>query len=893
MTVAASDSNLKKPFFMVIGTQETASDRATDYVVSTDPSESSPWSIISLPENATRVLKVVPITQRIPFNACVASLYQQVVSGESPPPDVGTAVSCLSLEKSLNIAVVLDKIGGGRDVSTTVTAKGLSDLYVAGVNGIGYYSSQIMDRDPVVILPDVSFQQVVASEDNHKISIFALSKFGDLYYIEGTRKSSTGTPKFTASTYPIRKGVGILSTQYNAAVNACEAMYVDSSSQLKHLWRDSQTGTWSEQTIHVPTSGKAISYHAFVSHIQLQGSRGASIRGGREIILSATELAYVMINDVAHRLDRDPVKLTTDSDGQVRVVIQAGSQLASPTISATLVGVSDPDFSFRVESRQRVLRKWGRIQSGSDLKNAKSTAGDPVFPNTTIHDETFATAANLLSRTPDIVSHVDGSASKLTGSNASASFATSLPHSFFASERTTSGHSVTSKLDWTAGAEDAVDALGDFLESVWHGMLSVAKFAINVVGDVVNFFAEIRGKVLRWVLDTVGSVIRCVATFLKDTLGIDPTRFLALFGFLWDYPNILKTQQIIVKTVQDGSALLQDTVQGNTPWLKTHIKELRPLISPFIKDERVPEAKNFVADAKDDLEKSFLGRLLKSILDNPIVKAVLRYASMWMLQVISLLEDQISFPGLGDLENVLDEKFSAILEKLMIDAEDGLFTFVRDIFNGIGEVVAGTRNIGDLFTVIFSDAFWSIFDAAQDVALSLVDLLSDLLGGILKMVTGHIKFPGTSAFWESFTETPFSIVDVGSLILAQIMYLVTMMWQEKLPFDVMTPWYLLLPEKGSIHFPPIQDRGGGGHALTKLMKQKAPDVALQSDSGSVLTHMMIDLCCYELSSIASMIGTAGELAILSPKTRMEGFELHNFDGEGIGAAFHSPSLMRH
>ncbi|KDQ59176.1 hypothetical protein JAAARDRAFT_192711, partial [Jaapia argillacea MUCL 33604] len=39
MTVAASDSNLKKPFFMVIGTQETASDRAMDYVVSTDPSE--------------------------------------------------------------------------------------------------------------------------------------------------------------------------------------------------------------------------------------------------------------------------------------------------------------------------------------------------------------------------------------------------------------------------------------------------------------------------------------------------------------------------------------------------------------------------------------------------------------------------------------------------------------------------------------------------------------------------------------------------------------------------------------------------------------------------------------------------------------------------------------
>ncbi|KDQ59177.1 hypothetical protein JAAARDRAFT_192712 [Jaapia argillacea MUCL 33604] len=101
----------------------------------------------------------------------------------------------------------------------------------------------------------------------------------------------------------------------------------------------------------------------------------------------------------------------------------------------------------------------------------------------------------------------------------------------------------------------------------------------------------------------------------------------------------------------------------------------------------------------------------------------------------------------------------------------------------------------------------------------------------------------------------------------------------------MTPWYLLLPEKGSIHFPPIQDGDGGGRALTKLVKRQAPDVALQSDSGSVLTHMMIDMCCYELSSLASMFGSALELAILSPKTRMEGFELHNFDGEGVGYSF--------
>ena len=35
-----------------------------------------------------------------------------------------------------------------------------------------------------------------------------------------------------------------------------------------------------------------------------------------------------------------------------------------------------------------------------------------------------------------------------------------------------------------------------------------------------------------------------VATFLKETLGIDITRFIALFGFVWDYDNLLLTQKV-------------------------------------------------------------------------------------------------------------------------------------------------------------------------------------------------------------------------------------------------------------------------------------------------------------------------------------------------------------
>ena len=322
------------------------------------------------------------------------------------------------------------------------------------------------------------------------------------------------------------------------------------------------------------------------------------------------------------------------------------------------------------------------------------------------------------------------------------------------------------------------------------------------------------------ILTTVGSV----STFLKETLGIDLTRFLALFGFVWDYPNILKTQQvcavihlvnvlptlpqIIVKTVQDGAPILQDIVTTNASWMKDHIKALRSLVPPFINSERVPQGPDFLAVAEHALQESFLGKLLKSVLNNPIINDIMRYISVGMLEVMSTLDDQISFPGLGDLEKVLTKNFTAILEKFLGDAKKDIHSFIQDVVNGIGEVLASKCNIGDLISMVLSDVFWSIFDTAQDFALSLVDLLSDLMGAILKMIMGRIKLPGTSLFWESFMKTPFSIVDVGSMALAHIIYLVTMMWKEKLPFDVMTPWYLLLPKKGSIHFPPLGNNTG-------------------------------------------------------------------------------------
>ena len=151
MTLASVDASMSS-CFIIIGTKATDEKVATIYVV-TPGSDEKNWRILSLQEDSTKVVKALAVTLRKPFYGCFAILYKQNPSSSDSTldsEDVGTALSCSSTDtkQTYNITVYLDNIGGGaRDVAMTVTPLNVSDLYVAGVKGIGYYASQILSKD--------------------------------------------------------------------------------------------------------------------------------------------------------------------------------------------------------------------------------------------------------------------------------------------------------------------------------------------------------------------------------------------------------------------------------------------------------------------------------------------------------------------------------------------------------------------------------------------------------------------------------------------------------------------------------------------------------------------------------------------------------------------------
>ncbi|KAJ7042245.1 hypothetical protein C8F04DRAFT_1390695 [Mycena alexandri] len=793
LTILAPDIEFTKPGHIIVGSAETGDKRGTDYNVDTDPNNSAPWTTISLPETATAVLQVLGITRRASIGGSIVSLYKQELSSPDPvreASDVGTSISCLSLDGVINTSLLLDKIGdGARSVCATSTSKGLSDIYVAGLKGIGYYAAQKLGFEPDVLLPDISFKQVVAAEHSLNVSLLAVSTSNKLYYIHGVRKSTGVSPTFgiSGTVFPIRQHISIISTQYNASINASEVMLVDSTNKLKHVLRDAGSGMWTEHVIHVPSLGLT-TYPAFSTQISLNGNLGSAVHPGHEMLLSATEATYALVNDVPVRLTSTAGPFVTDVSGKLCIVIQANSQLAAPTITAVLKG-SDQTFSFSIEPKQRLIHQWAQIRSGVDLKNAQSTAGEPIFPHTDIPDEAFNACADLLSKVPSMLVHAKPQTS------GTSSKATHL-YSLVLERKGTTFVVSQAWAPWDIVVE-VVSSVGEFLETVWHEVEHFTKAAITIAAGVVDFFAEVGGKVLRAVLDTAGAVIRSVATILKDTLNIDITRFIALFGFLWDYPNILNTQKIVVNSVKILGARAAQTVKTNCSTLKAQLPKLRKRLEANLPPPDKTGIADLMAFSKREVEKNFMWTLLQQILNNPIIHDVQRFVSMWMLRTIALFDDVIEFPSLVKLEEMVSNRVTRLIEKLAKDGAIDVASMIRDVFNTFVQVLKGTAGIADLLKHVLSDAFWTLFDAAQDIFEVVLDLVSDVISEGMVFLGSPFKIPGISTLWTSFTQTPFSFLDVGSLFLAQIMYLVTMMWKKKLPFEVMSPWETYFPADGS------------------------------------------------------------------------------------------------
>lgn len=230
-----------------------------------------------------------------------------------------------------------------------------------------------------------------------------------------------------------------------------------------------------------------------------------------------SEYSFVLINDRSFSLDHKATFVEADGFGKLVIARRAGHELTGPQYTLGL----QPDqhgvakFSQVVEPSQRVLRILSKMKTGSAISDATNTRGQKVFDkDKDKHDFDFV--AKVTADVGPMVHKVDPIVAKQVLGAPPPDLPQQGTHSW---EKDAQGavRALAASDPFLRAIESAVGdiiesgihVLGEIFEWLRAGFKAVVKVAIKYYfGPLIRFYIKIGTKVLHFVLEHVGPVIR-------------------------------------------------------------------------------------------------------------------------------------------------------------------------------------------------------------------------------------------------------------------------------------------------------------------------------------------------------------------------------------------------
>lgn len=385
--------------------------------------------------------------------------------------------------------------------------------------GIAFYDHRNSLSPHTVLLPEVSFKDVVCSEEAaaeepsvSDITIFGLSTSGSLYFITGTRTNGPTNKgvdigavlNFSYSGIPIRTGVNAISARQNPITRVSELLFtLDGQQELRHLCRDPKSSFWTENKLTIAATLKnpdMLKYMAFMTSLSLGNQSGKPVPAGYPVELSTTrEPVHALVNGKTFIITRNPQPVQADKAGMINVVIPADGVSCSG-LKFRLSKFTDKPKTIVIEPTRKVTGILGSIQTVDDFKNATDGQGKSVLGNRNLDKESLEGAVEMFKAIPE-VGKADGE----------------------------SNSTVPAGMSW-----DNFDNFGHFLGDVLQVLKAGVKFAVKttvkVVGKALVFVIRIAAKAYRVIANTISTVVTCIVNVLED-LGLDLSALKEWFAF--------------------------------------------------------------------------------------------------------------------------------------------------------------------------------------------------------------------------------------------------------------------------------------------------------------------------------------------------------------------------
>ncbi|EHK96089.1 hypothetical protein M7I_8224 [Glarea lozoyensis 74030] len=393
-------------------------------------------------------------------------------------------------------AIFLTALSRPISLSTSVNERGLTDLWIATEDGIGYVNHMKLGEAPERLLTGTAFSKIFAVESRtvdeaSKILVYALSSHGELYIVEGSRPSADKkNVRFQASQVPIRTNIRTIAGNINPCTNASEVVFIQ--------------------------------------------------------LTSAASLAYV--NDRTYNLDQRPQTLSTDQFGRLEIVIPVSSGLGAAPIGLRFLADTSETRIFQIQPAQKVLSAISSLKTGNDLKNATSPDGRPLFPQSAKDQsqDNFDQVAQVFANVPAMITAIDPNATP------DSPLAPSKLDTVIVWQKGEKGSQ--GDKSWLDSAVDVVGTIvGDVVEFLKTAVKGIVKLAMKIAGPVIRFILKIGVKVIRFALNTVSTVITGLANLLEGVTGINLSFITDFFKFR--YKRVAETQKVLALVVESAITL--------------------------------------------------------------------------------------------------------------------------------------------------------------------------------------------------------------------------------------------------------------------------------------------------------------------------------------------------
>ncbi len=426
-----------------------------------------------------------------------------------------------------------------------------------------------------------SFMQLAADTDGAgAIHVFMVGNDNQIYH---------WTPAFDGPPVPIYANVATIALAANDG-GAIDIFAIGTAQNtLTHLYQDEVSGNWVAQSVEVATNGSIETYISYSTDLTFTDADGVALIN-QAVSVSASEECRLTINGGVYFVSSSrPAILSTNASAMLSIAQETGS-LSVPTLYATLTG-SGTEIS--LEQPAGVQQTLATV-TADDLLNAQGANGNLLQGTYRTIESAQALAAvcnecaALAGPAPSTVTgksrrhrakpgvsmHPVGSPrtrrriSPPAGMHSwQISFAGGAPvyRALTQAEAAAILAEKRATIQSADGFFDWVSDIGDFIEDVVADVVEVVDYVVTEVGNAVEATFTILYEGFQYLYTATVDFVEQAFDILEATFAEVEAAFEDLFawlGFVFDWADILRTQQALVYTINQYMGFLSGSASG-------------------------------------------------------------------------------------------------------------------------------------------------------------------------------------------------------------------------------------------------------------------------------------------------------------------------------------------